>query len=193
MPDTCTPERELVEAARRDPLAFERLYYLYLPRVYKYTNYRIEEAEVVEEVVSDVFLKCAQALPSFAAWLFRIAHNAVLNRRRMEGAHARGEESMALDDLRHLHSDAPSPEEGLLRQEQGDTLRRLLLRLPQRRQDIITLRFYGELHNREIAVVLNLNERTIASHLCRGLRDLHALWLAEMALAEQVENKDTLP
>ncbi|MDQ3704947.1 MAG: sigma-70 family RNA polymerase sigma factor [Chloroflexota bacterium] len=204
MSDTCSPEiseRDLIAAAQHDPQAFERLYQLFLPRVYSYVSYRVGQAESTEELVSDVFLKGAQALPtfewrhpgSFGAWLFRIAHNVVLNHLRSADRHTKWQAPVSLDDLAELHSTAPSPEEVALRQEQNDTLRRLLLSLPQRRQEIITLRFFGELHNHEIASVLDLDERTVASHLCRGLRDLHALWLAELARLnslEQVEHKD---
>ena len=58
-------------------------------------------------------------------------------------------------------------------------MHRMIARLPERRREIITLRFYGELRNQEIAEVLGLDVRTVASHLSRGLRDLHALWVAE--------------
>jgi DNA-directed RNA polymerase specialized sigma24 family protein len=44
-----------------------------------------------------------------------------------------------------------------------------------RRREIITLKFLqvASLRNREIAIVLELDERTIASHLQRGLQDLN--------------------
>ncbi len=44
--------------------------------------------------------------------------------------------------------------------------------LSPRRQEVITLRFFGELRNQEIAEILSLDERTVASHLCRAIEDL---------------------
>jgi DNA-directed RNA polymerase specialized sigma24 family protein len=40
----------------------------------------------------------------------------------------------------------------------------------------VTLKFFGGLGNQEIAAVLGLNERTIASHLCRALEDLKRIY-----------------
>jgi DNA-directed RNA polymerase specialized sigma24 family protein len=57
--------------------------------------------------------------------------------------------------------------------EQFLNLRCLIGTLSPRRQEIITLKFFGGLRNREIALMLALDERTVASHLCRGLEDLH--------------------
>ena len=44
--------------------------------------------------------------------------------------------------------------------------------LAPRQQEIILLRFFGQLRNREIAAVLGLDERTVAAYLCRGLQEL---------------------
>ncbi|HET7078316.1 MAG TPA: sigma-70 region 4 domain-containing protein, partial [Chloroflexia bacterium] len=53
-------------------------------------------------------------------------------------------------------------------------LHRLIATLSPRRREVITLKFFGGLQNREIAAVLGLDERTVASHLCRALEDLYA-------------------
>ncbi|MCA9908122.1 MAG: sigma-70 family RNA polymerase sigma factor [Anaerolineae bacterium] len=55
-----------------------------------------------------------------------------------------------------------------------EALQRLAEIDPQRAK-IVTLRFFGELPNREIALALGLDERTVASHLCRALDDLERL------------------
>lgn len=185
-----------------DPQAFEHLYYLYLPRLYAYVSSRVGHKQTTEDLVSDIFLKAVQGLPSFrpqhvnsfAAWLFRIAHNAVLNHHRDTGVTEQWEIQQAPEELYETYSGDPTPESIFLRREQAEALHRLLLRLPKRRQEIIQLRFFGELHNNEIAAVLDLDERTVASHLCRGLRDLHAAWLAETqppaTLSAEPRNKE---
>jgi RNA polymerase sigma-70 factor, ECF subfamily len=188
-------ESEMVEDARRDPRAFARLYDLYLPRLYAYVAYRLSfgDRESTEDVVADIFLKAVRGLPSFhgrhegsfPAWLFRIAHNTVLNYRSQRGVQERWQEATPLDDMVDLSATDPSPEDMLLQNERGAALRKLLLALPPRRQEVITLRFFGELQNHEIASVLGLDERTVASHLCRGLRDLHTGWLREMEGADE--------
>lgn len=188
-------DSEMVEEARRDPQAFARLYDLYLPRLYAYVGYRLGfgDQESTEDVVADIFLKAIRGLPSFherhtgsfAAWLFRIAHNTVLNYRKQRGVQEHWLEGTSLDEMIDLSTADPSPEDMLLQSERGVALRKLLLALPPRRQEVITLRFFGELQNHEIATVLSLDERTVASHLCRGLRDLHAGWLKEIDGADE--------
>ncbi|MFL5732918.1 MAG: RNA polymerase sigma factor [Chloroflexia bacterium] len=184
-------DRPLVEAAQQDPRAFEQLYDRYLPRLYAYVAYRVGRAQDCEDLVANTFLKAVEALDrfewrrsgSFAAWLFRIALNEVTDYHRRNRMAARHLPLDELPDLRAgdlAHSDLfPQPEDALLRKETFAHLRALLATLPPRRQDIITLRFFGGLRNSEIALALGLDERTVASHLCRGLKDLHRLYLQD--------------
>ncbi len=80
---------------------------------------------------------------------------------------------MPLDDVTRQPSADPAPNECALRHEASATLHRHLRALPPRRQEVVALRFFGGLRNREIAAVLDLDERTVAAHLSRGLLDLH--------------------
>jgi RNA polymerase sigma-70 factor (ECF subfamily) len=170
-------EREWVARAARDPAAFARLYTHYFPRLYAYARYRVDTEQEAEEVVAETFLKVVEALDrfrwrharSFAAWLFRIAHNVLIDgARRTQRVY-----SEPLADLPHLVSRDILPDEAAVRAEEFAHLRRLLATLSPRRQEVITLRFFGGLRNREIADVLEIDERTVAAHLCRGLEELH--------------------
>jgi RNA polymerase sigma factor (sigma-70 family) len=76
------------------------------------------------------------------------------------------------ESLVGLKSNVLQPEEALTQRETFRHMRALLETLSPRRQEVITLRFFGGLRNKEIAHVLDLDERTIASHLSRGLEDL---------------------
>src|SRR5215212_3473111 len=80
-------DQALVEQARRDPQAFRQLYGCYFPRLYSYMSYRVGRAQDAEDLTAAVFLKVVEQIDrfqwrhdhSFAAWLFRIAHNSVSN------------------------------------------------------------------------------------------------------------------
>ena len=170
-------ERHWVERAARDPTAFAQLYNHYFPRLYAYARYRTAGDHEAEEVVAETFLKVVETLDrfrwrhtqSFAAWVFRIAHNVLIDR-----AHHQGRvQSVPLADVPHLVSHTVLPDDAAVRTEEFAHLHHLVATLSPRRQEIITLRFFGGLRNQEIAHVLGIDERTVAAHLCRGLEDLH--------------------
>jgi RNA polymerase sigma-70 factor (ECF subfamily) len=175
-----TPERERehIRQARVDLRAFAPLYDHYFPRVYAYVCYRVYDPQDAEDVIADVFVRAIQNLKrfrwrntnSFAAWLFRIAHNRVVDygrqRRRAGLPLETGDSQVEWADP------APSPEDALAQQETFQHMRAMISTLSPRRQEVITLRFYAGLRNREIARVLGLDERTVAAHLCRALQDL---------------------
>jgi RNA polymerase sigma-70 factor (ECF subfamily) len=174
------PEQEqiLVDQARTQPEAFRTLYNAYFPRVYAYVAYRVARVEDAEDLVSDIFLKSVErfhqfesrGIGSFAAWLFRIAHNQVQDFYRR---HRRLDDQLQLEALLNLQDSAPQPDAVLVQKEQFAHLRRLISTLSPRRQEVISLKFFGRLRNREIADILGLDERAVASHLCRALEDLH--------------------
>src|SRR3989475_11285835 len=79
-------ERALVEAAQSDPAKFDALYELHFERVYAFVASRVRDRATAEDVTSEVFYKALANLPSyewrgvpFAAWLLRIAANAVVD------------------------------------------------------------------------------------------------------------------
>jgi RNA polymerase sigma-70 factor (ECF subfamily) len=177
-------ERECIRQARVDPRAFASLYDHYFPRVYAYVCYRVYDPQDAEDIIAEVFYRAIRHLKrfkwrnaqSFAAWLFRIAHNQVVDHIRQ---HNRAGLSIdAEDSLAEWSDQAPSPEEALTQQEAFQQMRALIATLSPRRQEVITLRFYGGLRNSEIARVLGLDERTVAAHLCRALRDLEFKYAA---------------
>lgn len=169
-------ERQFIQQAQRNPAAFRALYHRYVARVYAYVAYRVGRTADAEDLTADVFLRVVEGLPhfedrgegSFAAWLFRIAHNAVSQFYRQQPVTG----DMSLDDLPDIQSDGLTPEAAYQRQEQFQRLRQRIANLSPRRQEIVTLRFFGELRNNEIAQVLGLDERTVAAHLCRAIEDL---------------------
>ncbi len=171
-------EQLWVEQAQRDRQAFTRLYDCYFPRLYAYVSYRVGRVQDTEDLVAETFLKAVEGIKrfewrhegSFAAWLFRIAHNLLTDRYRQPRY---SEPTIPLEDLPQLRANNLLPDEIVLQKEKFAQLRAALASLAPRRREVITLKFFGGLRNREIAIVLGLDERTIASHLQRGLQDLN--------------------
>lgn len=181
MPDNLSPHEEdsLVQRMAGNSEAFQRLYRHYFPRVFAYVAYRVGTKPEAEDLTATIFMKVIESIPrfeyrgagAFAPWLFRIAHNEVQQFYRV--LYRRG--IVPLNELPEIASTELLPDEAFARKEQFARLRAALMRLSPRRQEIITLRFFGGLRNNEIAAVLALDERTVASHLCRGLEDLKQL------------------
>jgi RNA polymerase sigma factor (sigma-70 family) len=66
-----------------------------------------------------------------------------------------------------------------MQSEQAFHIRQMIALLPIKRQEVVILKFFGGLRNKEIAAVLDLDERTVASHLSRALTDLKRLLVTE--------------
>ncbi len=160
-------ERLLIQAAQADPARFVDLYERYFHRVYAYVIRRTHRREEAEDVTSIVFERALVNLPKFewrgapfAAWLFRIAANAIVDRQQ---AAARDER------------DAPAPLPDAFEAdniERRAMLFQLVERLPDAQRRVIEMRFIEERSIREIAAALDRSEGAIKQLQLRALENL---------------------
>lgn len=177
-------EEQLVQRVQHDPEAFRELYRRYFPRVFAYVAYRVRRVQDTEDVVAEVFMQVVKGLKrfeyrgegAFAAWVFRIAHSQVNQFYRQRRPDT---DTLSLDELPDIQAHHLAPDSAVLRKEQFEQLSSLIATLPTRRREIITLKFFGGLRNHEIAGMLDLDERTVASHLSRALDDLRRSYQPE--------------
>ena len=170
-------ERDLVRRAAVDADAFQALYHRYFRRVYAYVASRTEDERDAEDIVSDVFLRVVKNLNTFrsqqeagfAAWLFAIARNAITDYYRRNG---RATPTVDLEAAEPLAESEREPERIAARVDAEAQLRGLLAGLPERKREIVTLRYYSGLRNHEIAAVLGIGEKTVSAHLSRALAEL---------------------
>ncbi len=153
-----------------DSSSSEQMYEEYFHRVYAYVASHVEDQKDAEDIVSTVFLKAVQNFARFrgenlSSWLFTIAHHTLHDAYRKPCLiHLELEEDVIADE--------GSPEQLVLMYEDRAEILRHILSLSPRRQEVITLKFYAQLRNQEIAEVLGINEQSVASHLHRALVDL---------------------
>lgn len=146
--------------------------------MYNYVRYRISDDAEAEDLTSEIVERALTYLASydprkgaFSTWLFRIAHNTLVNYFRQ--SKRRSQYHAVLDDaVYELAADDPTPEEAMMRDQSAARLLACLGTLRPRQQEILALRFAGQLKNREIARVLKMNERTVSVTILRALRKL---------------------
>jgi RNA polymerase sigma factor (sigma-70 family) len=171
-------EQELVRRALDDPTAFQELYERYFKRIYGYVASRINNRPDAEDVVSEVFLRVIQNLAqlrsqypnSFAAWLFAMARNAVTDHYRRR---AHTETVVPLDSSPPVTAVDLHPDTTIIEGENAAQLREMIATLSERKREVVMLKYYGGLRNQEIAVVLQIGEKTVAAYLSRALDELH--------------------
>lgn len=152
---------------------FEDMYDCYFERVNRYLRYRVPSVWDADDLTAAVFTRAFEKYHLFrgeapvAVWLFRIAHNILVDYMR-----ARGRLTLTGNECDSLAAESGHPEEELLRLEELVQLRRLLERLPSEQRDVISLRYAGELKYSQIARVLDRSEAAVRMIHHRALKAL---------------------
>ncbi|OGN89494.1 MAG: hypothetical protein A2Z74_02480 [Chloroflexi bacterium RBG_13_46_9] len=154
---------------------FGDLYQQYLPRVYQYVNYRVGNRSEVEELTSKIFEKALSKFgsydsrkASFSTWIFSIAHNTVIDYYRERSR----KNKLANEIGKNPMTPSTSVEEAMDRLEEIIKLRQCLLKLSQVEQELISLKYSGDMANREIAKITGYSESNVGTILCRAIRKL---------------------
>ena len=162
-------EQLRIEAAKADPSRFAELYDEHFERVYAYVLRRVGDRSDAQDITGDVFQNALANLQRFewrgapfAAWLYRIAANAIAD---------------------HFHRKSrPLPEappEAMPEAMPDDVERRASLfrsvdRLPPDQRRVIVMRFGEEKSIREIAHEIGRSEGAVKQLQWRGLQSLRA-------------------
>jgi len=155
-------EESLVRRAQhRDQEAFAQLYEEHFDKIYRYVTLKIGNATEAEDMTQQVFLNALQSISSFkwrgipfSAWLFRIAHNQVVDYFRSKKRTA-----VPLDES--LASNNNNPQSIV---EQKLDIEQLLLAtkgLTDAQREVISLRFAGELSIAQVAKAMGKSQGAV--------------------------------
>jgi len=173
--DPVTDEVDLTrlsQAGDRD--AFARLYDAYIERIYRYVYFRVADQQMAEDITSQVFLKAWEKLDSyqigsspFIAWLYRIAHNSVIDHYRTRKI------SISLENANPSEiSHEDGTDEKLDLQLKSRQLRDALQELTEEQQQVLILKFISQLSTAEIAQQLGKQPGAIRALQMRALQGL---------------------
>jgi RNA polymerase sigma-70 factor (ECF subfamily) len=180
---------QLLKRARAyDEAALGQLYDRYAPHIYAYLYRRVRSVQVAEDLTGDVFVRMLEALQSermrhdaFQAWLYRIAHNLLVDHYRR--AQVRGVEVPVAAAEAVSSGDHSGPGLVLLEPERSDSanlsspegLGDALAQLTSDQQQVLALRFGQELTSRETARVMDKTVGAVEALQRRALAALQRL------------------
>jgi RNA polymerase sigma-70 factor (ECF subfamily) len=154
----------LARAKEADPAALAQLYDQYSLRIYNYVFHRVAQAELAEDMTAQVFVRMLESVrqgrgwqSSFSGWLFRIAHNLVIDHYRRR----RRATVVELDETTPVLDQAGDPVRRTEAQLEIDAMRKALGKLTEEQAQVITLRFLEDLSIAEAAAAMNKTEGAI--------------------------------
>ncbi|PJC36696.1 hypothetical protein CO046_04750 [Candidatus Peregrinibacteria bacterium CG_4_9_14_0_2_um_filter_53_11] len=166
-------EELVAQAQAEDSTSFGELYDLFVDPIYRYVYYRVQ-VEEVEDLTELVFLKAWENIRqyrrekfSFSAWIFRIAHNIVVDFYRMQ-KHTTQELPDQLPDTRHEYA-AQSRAHRRIKREALDEA---LDELKDDYKTVLVLKYMNGLNNDEIALIMARSQPALRILQFRALRQL---------------------
>ena len=166
---------ELIEKTGLNVAGFQKIYTLWLTRVYQYVYARVGNSHDAEDLTSQIFLKAYEAFPRykhrghFAAWLFTIARNEITMFYR-----GRKSVEVSLDVVEHADS-GQDVLNTIVNSGEIDQLKQIISTLPAQEQELIYLRYVTEMKFSDMALVLGRKEDTVKKSLYRLQTRLRSL------------------
>lgn len=186
-------EKELISRCRQgEEAAWDELFTRFYPMAGRFVHQLSPSftPEDVEEICQEVFLAVIRNLQNFQGhsqfqtWLFRIAANKARDFITRQHAEKRGGGQPVLS-LEAENPDTgmrldppgtnPGPDTTLMTSEQAELLHQALVKLGDPCQEIIELRYFGDLSYEEISYELQLNPKTVSSRLSKCLDKLEEI------------------
>lgn len=173
-------DRQLVERARRgDKRAFELLVEKYRRRLLRLLSRMVRNAEEVEDIAQETFIKAYRALPNFRGdaafytWLYRIGVNTAKNFLANRGRNMPTVSDQAMSDEdepdeRLVAQDVNTPESMLLSKQVALAVNEAVEALPEELRTAITLREMEGLSYEEIATLMGCPIGTVRSRIFRA-------------------------
>jgi len=170
-------EKQLEELVKRsqkgDSDAFGELYEHFVTPIYRYIFFKVKK-EDVEDLTETLFLKAWENIrkykkkknTTFKSWIFRIAHNLVVDHYRLTREHS------GLDPRLQETSRDRNPIETAEISLNNENLQIAIGKLKKNYQQVLVLKFINELSNEEISLILKKSEGSVRILQFRALKAL---------------------
>jgi RNA polymerase sigma-70 factor (ECF subfamily) len=151
-----------LEACQRgDRAAFALIYDQYAQRLYKFIYLRVGHKEVAEDILADSFVKAwvkikqVNSSKALSSWIFQIAKNNIIDYYRVRKS------TIAIEEVEGLLEDPVDAVNITDLDFDQKQILEALKTLPKDQQQVIRYKFFEDLTNSEIALILNKTEGSI--------------------------------
>jgi RNA polymerase sigma-70 factor (ECF subfamily) len=145
-----------------------------MEKIYNFIFYRTFHRETAEDLTSETFFRALKSIDSFdverpfAPWLYRIAHNSIIDHFRTR------RESVDIDELWDLGEEDTTVHDLDVKIDY-EGVKKHLGQLSQDQRDIIIMRIWDELPYRDIAQIIGKSEANCKMIFSRGVAKLREL------------------
>ncbi|HLY64546.1 MAG TPA: sigma-70 family RNA polymerase sigma factor [Chloroflexota bacterium] len=168
---------DLVErASKGSGDAFGQLYQIYVDRIYNYIYYKTGHSVDAEDLTEQVFIKAWEAIrrfrfegKPFAAWLFKVARNVVIDHYRTR------KNNSDLSEVINAVAKEGDPEAFAQRRATAHVLMTAIRHLTDEQQQVILLKFVDGMDNTEISATMGKKEGAIRALQYRALLALQRI------------------
>jgi RNA polymerase sigma-70 factor, ECF subfamily len=174
------PEQQalLEKASRAETAALGEIYDQYAEKIYAYIYHRVGQAELAEDLTGQVFMRMLEAIragqgwkTSFSGWLYRIAHNLVIDHYRRRGRAT----FVDIDEVPPISTTDGEPAGSVQASMDRENLRAALRQLTEEQAQVITLRFLEDLSIAEVSAIMDKNEGAIKALQYRAVLALRRI------------------
>lgn len=168
--------RIIARAKAGDGAAFGELYAQYAGLVLRYLYVRTRETELAQDLTQEVFIRVIKGIGNlqyrgeklFLGWLYTIAGNVLIGQARRKRA-----ASTSLDTTADMID--PHGQDEVTSLFERMSLQHAMAQLTAEQQHVLTLKFYGDLSNQEIATVIGKTEGAVKALQYRAIHALQQI------------------
>jgi RNA polymerase sigma-70 factor (ECF subfamily) len=168
--------RVIAQAQTGDPGAFGDLYAKYAGLILRYLYVRVRDQEGAQDLTQEVFVRVIKGIggfeyrgeKSFLGWLYTIANNVLIGQARRKRAI-----STPLDESLELVD--PHGQDAVHSIFDRVALQQAMSQLTADQQQVLTLKFFADMTNNEIATLIGRSEGAVKALQHRALQSLQQI------------------
>lgn len=156
--------------------SFSPIYEHFLDKIYRFVFHKTMDETTAEDIVSEVFFKVLKNIGNFSgateqefsSWIYRIAHNSVIDHYRTKKEHT------DLELIEETHGIAPDYTKRMDNDMTLEHVLRYLDTLPVEQKNILIMRVWDDLSYKEIAVITGKNVDSCKKTVSRIMAQIEA-------------------